>query len=111
MVYVRQLAEVEHRELKEMSRKEIGRVSRRAQMVLMSSKSLAVPDIAVLLDVCPATVRFWIRKFEAEGPGGLYDGSRSGRPRNEEGLNAIRESRSCRLEESLRNIINNRKRT
>lgn len=111
MVYVRQLAANEHKELKEMSRKEVGRVSQRAQMILMSAKSLAVSDIAALLDVCPATVRFWIRKFEAVGPGGLYDESRSGRPRNGEKLDEIRRSNACRIEASLRNIMKNKNRT
>lgn len=68
--------------MKEISRKEVGRVSQRAQIVLMSAKNLAVPVIAALFDVSPATVRFWIRKFEAEGPKGLYDESRSGRPKS-----------------------------
>lgn len=69
-----------------MSRKEIGRVSQRAQMVLLSSKSLAVPKIALLHDVSQATVRYWIRKFEAEGPQGLFDAGRSGRPRKNDDM-------------------------
>jgi len=81
MLYVRPLAAEEYRELREMKRKEIGRVSQRAHMVLLSAKQWAVPRIAALFEVSPATVRAWIRKFEAEGPKGLYDEGRSGRPR------------------------------
>lgn len=80
MIYVRLLAEEEHEELKAMMRKEIGRVSQRAQMVLLSAKRWAVPRIASLFEVSPATVRFWIRKYEREGVNGLYDADRSGRP-------------------------------
>ncbi len=81
MIYVRPLENEEYQELKEMKRKEIGRVSQRAHMVLLSAKRWAVPRIAALFEVSPATVRTWIRKFEAEGPKGLYDEDRSGRPR------------------------------
>jgi hypothetical protein len=80
MIYVRRLATEEHEELRAMMRKEIGRVSQRAQMVLLSAKRWAVPRIASLFEVSPATVRFWLRKFEKEGIGGLYDADRSGRP-------------------------------
>lgn len=82
MIYVRLLAEDEYRELKEMKRKEIGRVSQRAHMIILSAKRWAVPRIATLFEVSPATVRSWIRKFETEGPQGLYDEDRSGRPRS-----------------------------
>jgi len=81
MLYVRPLDDEEHQELREMKRREIGRVSQRAHMVLLSAKRWAVPRIAALFEVSPATVRAWIRKFEAEGPRGLYDEDRSGRPR------------------------------
>ncbi len=81
MIFVRPLAEEEQRELKEMKRREIGRVSQRAHMIILSAKRWAVPRIAALFEVSPATVRAWIRKFEEDGPAGLYDEDRSGRPR------------------------------
>lgn len=81
MIYVRALNSEEFEELRLMSRREIGRVSRRAQMVLLSARRWKVPRIASLFEVSPVTVRSWIRKFETEGPKGLYDTSRSGRPR------------------------------
>jgi transposase len=81
MIYVRPLTDAEHAELKRMTRQEIGRVSQRAQMILLSAQHRPVPAIATLFEVSRATVRFWIRQFEAEGPSGLRDAPRSGRPR------------------------------
>ncbi len=81
MIFVKELTSSEIQQLKEISRKEVGRVSTRAHMVLMSARNVAVPTISALYEVCPATVRFWIRKYETEGPAGLYDDLRSGRPR------------------------------
>ncbi len=80
MIYVRTLATDEYKELIAMKRKEVGRVSQRAQMILLSAREWAVPRIAALLETSPATVRFWIRKFERDGCRGLYDCDRSGRP-------------------------------
>jgi transposase len=81
MIYVRPLTGDEQIELKRMTRQEIGRVSQRAQMILLSAQRRAVPEIATIFAVSRATVRFWLRQFEAAGPGGLYDDPRSGRPR------------------------------
>ncbi len=81
MIYVRPLTEAEHHELQRMTRQEIGRVSQRAQMILLSAQQRTVPEIARLFDTSRATVRFWIRRFEVRGPSGLYDDERSGRPR------------------------------
>jgi transposase len=68
-----------------MVRQEVGRVSQRAQMVLLSIRRKTVPEIADILEVCCATARFWIKRFNAEGPVGLYDRARSGRPRKSTG--------------------------
>jgi len=81
MLYVRQPTEEERAELTRMRRQEIGRVSRRAQMVLLSAQRRTVPEIAALFEVSRATVRFWVRQFDAAGPAGLRDEPRSGRPR------------------------------
>jgi transposase len=64
-----------------MTRQAIGRVSQRAQMVLLSAQGRSVPEIAAIFLVSRATVRFWLRQFEAEGPAGLADAPRAGRPR------------------------------
>lgn len=81
MIYVRPLTDDEQSELKRMARQAVGRVSQRAQMILLSAQRRTVPEIATLFAVSRATVRFWIRQFEAEGPAGLYDDPRPGRPR------------------------------
>lgn len=81
MLYARQPTDEEQEELKRMVRREIGRVSRRAQMILLSIRRRKVPDIADIFGVCEPTVRFWIHSFNAYGPDGLYDQPRSGRPR------------------------------
>jgi transposase len=80
MIYVRQPTESEQQELKRMTRQEVGRVSQRAQMVLLSMHKRTVPEIAVIFDQSRATVRFWLRRFDAHGPFGLFDEPRSGRP-------------------------------
>jgi transposase len=81
MLYVRQPTDEERKELERMVRQEVGRVSQRAQMILLSARRKKVPEIADTFDVCLPTVRFWIRRFDDAGPDGLYDRPRSGRPR------------------------------
>lgn len=81
MIYVRTPTDDEFKELKRMTRQEIGRVSQRAQMILLSAQRRTVPEIAGIFDVEYKTVRKWIRRFDAHGPVGLYDEARSGRPR------------------------------
>lgn len=80
MIYARLPTEDEQRELKRMARQEAGRVSERVHMVLLSARHKTVPTIADLFEVHPVTVRTWLERFEAEGPSGLYDAERSGRP-------------------------------
>ncbi len=81
MLYVRPPTEEEYVELKRMTRQAIGRVSQRAQMVLLSAQRRTVPEIAAIFEVRAATVRYWLRCFDAAGPAGLVDAPRSGRPR------------------------------
>lgn len=80
MIYVRTPSDAELQELKRMTRQEIGRVGQRAQMILLSAQKHTVPEIAIIFGSKPKTVRKWIRRFEADGPVGLYDEPRSGRP-------------------------------
>jgi transposase len=80
-VYVRTPNDEELQELKRMTRQAIGRVSQRAQMILLSAQRRTVPEIACIFDVEYKTVRKWLRRFDAAGPAGLYDEPRSGRPR------------------------------
>jgi transposase len=81
MIYVREPTADESAELTRMTRQEIGRVSQRAQMILLSAQRREVPEIARIFSVSRATVRFWMHAFDAAGPAGLYDDPRSGRPR------------------------------
>jgi len=81
MLYARQPTDEEHQELQRMVRQEVGRVSRRAQIVLASVRRNSVPDIATVFGVSRNTVRLWLHRFNTYGPAGLYDEARSGRPR------------------------------
>jgi transposase len=81
MIYARQPTREEKEELQRMRRREIGRVSQRAHMVLMSIDRQSVPQIAAVFQVCRANVRYWLKRFNQAGPAGLYDEPRSGRPR------------------------------
>lgn len=80
MTYVQSLSEVERQALKKEARRAVGRVAERIRMVLLSSRSYGVPEIARIFECDEATVREWIRRFEAEGLPGLFDRPRSGRP-------------------------------
>ena len=80
MIYARQPTDEERKELNQMVRQAVGRVSQRAQMVLLSIRRKKVPEIADLFQVCEPTVRYWLRRYDVEGPVGLYDRVRSGRP-------------------------------
>lgn len=50
------------------------------QMIFLSARGKPVPDIADIFEANCATVRFWIKRFNAHGPAGLYDQERRGRP-------------------------------
>ena len=81
MIYFRDPEDDEVTELKHMTRHAVGRVSQRAQLVLLSAQRRTVPELAAIFDLHPASVRFWLRRFDRDGPAGLYDAPRSGRPR------------------------------
>ena len=80
MIFVRALTEEERRALPQLARTEVGRVSERIHMVLLSSRGYPVPQIAAIFDCDEATVRAWLARFEADGVDGLRDRPRSGRP-------------------------------
>ncbi len=80
MLFVRPLCDAEVVELQRMTRQEIGRVSQRAHMILLSSQHRTVPELTKLFDTTAPTVRYWIKQFDQHGPPGLYDQPRSGRP-------------------------------
>lgn len=92
MIYIRELTQAEEAELRRMTRQEIGRVSQRAQMILLSAQRHTIPDIAAIFAVSHATVRYWIDRFEAHGPVGLHDRQRGGRPRKITGPCAVEDA-------------------
>ena len=53
---------------------------RRAQIVQHAVDGLGAPEIAAKMDLCGATVRFWLKRFNARGLPGLEEDMRSGRP-------------------------------
>jgi len=53
---------------------------RRAQIVQHAVDGLNAPEIAASLDLCEASVRFWLKRFNARGLPGLKEEMRSGRP-------------------------------
>jgi transposase len=80
MIFVRPLSDEERRVLPQLARTEVGRVSERIHMVLLSSRGYAVPQIAAIFECDEATVRTWLARFEAAGVDGVRDRPRSGRP-------------------------------
>jgi len=78
---VREPTDAEHAELKRMEREEIGRVAVRAHIVLLSHRGHSAQEIAELHDVTDPMIYKWMDRFDEEGPSGLYDREREGRPR------------------------------
>lgn len=78
---VREPTDEERDQLKRMKRQEIGRVAMRAHMILLSDRGHSPSEIADLHDVSHPTVYKWIDRFDEEGPEGLHDRKRDGRPR------------------------------
>lgn len=77
---VREPTDEERAELKRMKQEEIGRVATRAHLILLSSRGHSAPEIADLHDVTHPMVYKWMDRFDEEGPSGLYDREREGRP-------------------------------
>ena len=79
---VRALGEGEAVELARMTRsRTLGAgLARRAQIVQHAIDGLSAPEVAARMDLCGATVRFWLNRFNERGVGGLQEGVRSGRP-------------------------------
>ena len=53
---------------------------RRAQIVLHALEGLKAPEISARMELCGATVRHWLKRFNARGLEGLEEDVRSGRP-------------------------------
>jgi len=79
---VRDLHEGEAEELARMTRsRTLGAgLVRRGQIVQHAVDGLNAPEIAASLNLCEASVRFWLKRFNARGLPGLEEARRSGRP-------------------------------
>lgn len=62
------------------SRTEPARAVERARIVRLAHEGARVPAIARALGITEATVRLWLKRFDAQGMDGLKDAPRSGRP-------------------------------
>src|SRR5436309_15489083 len=80
MVTIGPLTAGQRRALKALSRRAVGRVALRAQMVLLSARGYTVPQIAEIFEVGEDVVREWLHRFQERGPDGLEDRPRPGRP-------------------------------
>jgi transposase len=53
---------------------------RRAQIVMHALEGLKAPEIGARMGLCGATVRHWLKRFNARGLEGLAEDVRTGRP-------------------------------
>ena len=67
------LDESERRQLKQVARRAVGRVSERIRMVLLSSRGYSSAQIATIFECDEATVRHWLERYQAEKESGLQD--------------------------------------
>lgn len=79
----------QRRELQQLAREGIGRVSERAHFVLLSGQGKSVPEIAALMGYTAQAIYPCLVRYQQKGIAGLFDEPRSGRPPNERDLVAI----------------------
>ncbi len=81
-IRVRALSDEEAPELARMvrSRTLSAGLVRRAQIVQHAADGLSAPEVAARMELCGATVRFWLKRFNERGLLGLEEDMRSGRP-------------------------------
>ena len=53
---------------------------RRARIIMHALEGLKAPEIGARMDLCGATVRHWLKRFNARGLQGLEEDVRTGRP-------------------------------
>jgi transposase len=81
-IRLRALSDGEREELGRMARSRTlgaGRV-RRARIVMHALEGLKAPEIGARMGLCGATVRHWLKRFNARGLDGLEEDVRTGRP-------------------------------
>jgi transposase len=79
MIFVT-LSDEQRDDLERVSRHAVGRVALRAQMILLSGRGYAVPQIAAIHDCGHDVVRIWLHRYDEKGIAGLHDDPKSGRP-------------------------------
>src|SRR6187397_1877663 len=79
---VRTLSDEEREGLERMARSRTrgAGLVRRARIVLHALEGLKAPEISARMELCGATVRHWLKRFNACGLEGLEEDVRSGRP-------------------------------
>src|SRR3569833_3910522 len=79
---VRAVSDEEREELGRMARsRTVGAgLVRRARIVVHALEGLKAPEICARMDLCGATVRHWLKRFNARGLPGLEEDVRTGRP-------------------------------
>ena len=79
--YVNPLTEEQQRVLQDIMAHDVtSRARRRAHSLVLSSQGFPIKDIAKIYQVDRDTVATWIKKWEKDAMGSLYDKPRSGRP-------------------------------
>ncbi len=78
------------RAVSDQEREELGRMARsrtmgaglvrRARIIMHALEGLKAPEIGARMDLCGATVRHWLERFNARGLQGLEEDVRTGRP-------------------------------
>lgn len=80
MVTVGPLSDEQRKVLRGLRRRAVGRVAERAQMVLLNARGYPVAQIAAIFEVGEDVVRGWLHRYQRDGPDGLADRPRPGRP-------------------------------
>src|SRR2546426_5253645 len=78
MVTVGPLDAEQRRTLRQLTRRAVGRVALRAQMVLLSSRGYPVVQIAAIFEVGEDVVRTWLHRYRQDGPDGFGGPSPAG---------------------------------
>ena len=81
-IRVRTVGDQEREELGRMARSRTAGAGlvRRAQIVVHALEGLKAPEISARMDLCGATVRHWLKRFNARGLDGPEEDVRTGRP-------------------------------
>ena len=83
MIRIGPLTDDQLEALERVRRRAVGRVSQRAHMVLLNARGYTVEQLAEIFGVGEDVVRKWLHRYEREGPLGLDDRPRPGRPPTE----------------------------